>query len=132
MKKIFYLLLLSFFVFSCNDDCTIEEKEVSSGNPAVWDRNPNSPFFNETIFSVRVYREARVESGKTCKGSTCLRTTSMIVTNLCPKDIEITLALVGKGDFTYSIKKGAEMSISPLPDYCLKNDWGDVKEIKYK
>jgi hypothetical protein len=132
MKKIFYLLLLSFFAFSCNDDCASEIKELQTGNPAVWDKNPNSPFFNETIFSVRVNFNAKVESGEACKSTTCIGPISMIVTNLCPKDIEITLALVGKGDFTYSIKKGAEISITPLPDYCLKNDWGDVKEIKYK
>jgi hypothetical protein len=132
IKQIVFVILMVFFAISCRDECKEVNKRLLYGYPAMSDPNPNSPYFNQTVLFARVYINAMVEQGKTCKGATCIDVADMVVGNRSPQDMEVTLSLVGRGDFTYFIAKGDSIQVSPFPDFCKDLKWGTVKEIKYK
>jgi hypothetical protein len=128
MKDRIILLLLLFIVLSCaKEECAPENKRLAAGGLRL-DSNVNSPFFRQTVLDFYYSWMAKVE----CKNVTCLEMRSMQVANVSSKDMDLTLSLAGRGDFTFSIPKGDTIQISPLPDYCIGNTWGTVKEIKYK
>lgn len=132
MNRLLSTALLACLFFSCNnDDCTIEESVLATGEKRL-DTNINSPYHGQAVLDVYYSWTAEVESGELCKRTKCLSMESMQVTNISLKDIDLTLTLAGRGDFTFFIPKGNSISISPLPDFCANDSWGNVKEIVYR
>ena len=123
------VVLFFFLAISCNkDDCETEKRTLATGELRL-DSNGNSPHFKETVLKFYYSWKANVDC---TRKSVCLYMEHMNVKNLTTQDIDLTLSLVERGDFTFSIAKGDSIDIQPLPDFCKNNTLGTVKEIKYK
>lgn len=134
MRQFLVLLATVFSIafFSCdNEDCVIEKKVLSTGAKRK-DPVPGNQYYGETVLSLNYAWLAKVESGKWCKGSTCLKMVSFQAVNISPKDMELTLDLTGRGEHVFKINQGDTVQISPLPDYCPTESWGSIKHIEYK
>lgn len=113
IKQIVFVILMVFFAISCRDECKEVNKRLLYGYPAMSDPNPNSPYFNQTVLFARVYINAMVEQGKTCKGATCIDVADMVVGNRSPQDMEVTLSLVGRGTLPTSLPRATAYRFRP-------------------
>jgi hypothetical protein len=137
MKKIIILLawVIGFYIFSCNKEGSCKEKTSTVHLvQKLQDLNNSSLFFQDSVLYLNFQTDLSTYQGdclRCCPSPKC-ENTSLEIENLSPKDIDLTITVSGKGNFTFSINKGETKTINPLPDYCTYNSWGSVKEIVYK
>ncbi|MEI6412335.1 MAG: hypothetical protein WCR52_23290 [Bacteroidota bacterium] len=123
-------------ILSCSKETTCKKNTSSvSITQQLTDVSENSPYYKDTVLVARCRFKQETYQGdclKCCPLPLCTGTTALEIKNVSLKDIDLTLTLTGKGVYSFSIMKGDSLSITPVPDYCAANTWGEVKEIKYK
>jgi hypothetical protein len=137
MRYAFVLLsiLICLLSVNCKKSC---KGRVSTGYSyfKVIETDSSSQFFKDTVMYIAYGITRKTfqddECPRCCPDPVCLTTNYMQAINLVDKDIDMTLNIIDRGDFDFSVKKGDTIDITPLPDICANNTWGSVKSIIYK